>query len=91
MRIKFNNTWVQEVHHLSIVIGIDVNGVVSATLSSDICGDEYDYFGELDVSDCASTSRAEEKAAAIIDEVFKTGVLDISTEEKCKKYGVTIW
>lgn len=91
MRIKFNNTWVQEVNHLSIVIGISANGVISATLSTDMYDNEYDYFGELDVSDCASTSEAEEKAAAIIDEVFTTGVWDISTEEKCNKYGVTIW
>ena len=91
MRIKFNNTWVQEVNHLSIVIGINPNGVVSATLSTDMYDNEYDYFGELDVSDCASTSEAEEKAAAIIDEVFTTGVWDISTEEKRNKYGVTIW
>jgi len=91
MRIRFNPTSVVEIFDLDFVVGSS-NGIPSVTLGyTRYLFDEFDYFGKLDVSDCKTIDEAEAKAAAIVDEIFQTGIWDISTDEKRNKYGVTIW
>lgn len=107
MRVKFNPTDVSEVIKFDFTpYYSDVDGSFGVSFSfEEACftaedkrefakefGDDYSgYDGELDVSDCATFEEACGKAERIIDELFRTGTLDLSTEEKRKQYGIVLW
>ncbi len=107
MRVKFNPTTVSEVIKFDFTPYCStVDGTFGVSLGfEEACftakdkrkfakkfGDDYSgYDGELDVSDCVTFEEACTKAERIIDELFKIGVLDLSTEEKRKQYGIILW
>ena len=51
----------------------------------------YDLMGEFNCDGATTFKECEEKAYKFIDELYQNGCIDISTEEKCKEYGITIW
>jgi hypothetical protein len=45
--------------------------------------------GVFDCSDATTFEECRSKASKLLDELYKKGCIDISTEEKCEKYGFT--
>ena len=50
-----------------------------------------EYSGEFNCSNATTFKECEEIAQPFLDELFKKGYIDISTEEKREKYGLTIY
>ena len=99
MRIKINNTVIIEANEICITPAgwEDENDnsryrdmTCELTIRyGDIGSDEY--FGSFDCSNATTFKECEKIAQPFFDELFKKGYIDISTEEKCKKYGLTMY
>ena len=47
--------------------------------------------GEFDVGNASTFEECRKAAKKFMDELWETGRIDISTDEKCAEYGLTIW
>lgn len=47
--------------------------------------------GEFDVGNASTFEECENAAKKFMDELWENGCIDISTDKKCAKYGLTIW
>ena len=53
---------------------------------------EYDRIeGEFDTINASTFEECEGVAKKFMDELWENGCIDISTDEKCEQYGLTIW
>ena len=93
MRVKFNPTTVTEALEMDCTLwkNLTDNSFGVYIYFREYGIDNCEAAGELDVSDCKTVEEAEKKAERLIDKVFHTGVLDISTEEKQKANGIILY
>ena len=90
MRIRINKTDIIEAKSVFVESGGRPNEMKCWIYM--IYGDgEYESVeGEFDCSGVTTFEECEAKAIPFIDELYEKGYIDISSEKKCKKYGLTI-
>ena len=99
MRIRFGITDIKEVREVYIIPGGFPDGDEKNKYKDMTCGvwfvinddEEYgDMYGEFDCKGATTMEECESVAIPFMDELYENGCIDISTEEKCKKYGLSI-
>ena len=99
MRIRIDNTAIFEIREVYVTPGGMSNEDNPNKYHDMICtidmryGDgEWDCIsGEFDCTGATTFEEAESVAMPFMNELFEKGYIDISTDEKCEKYGITIW
>lgn len=54
-------------------------------------GEHMQINGEFDVGNASTFEECYKASEKFMDELWENGCIDISTDEKCAKYGLTIW
>ena len=98
MRVLINDTDIYEIKIVTIDVGGKENEDKPGTYHDIICrvnliyGDnESEYIvGEFNCSETTTFKEAKLVAKPFIDELYKYGCIDISTDNKCKKYNMKI-
>lgn len=96
MRIRFHSTDIKEVREVIVTPGGMPDGDKYVDM---ICGVEFvirdgecdRLYGEFDCKGATTMEECESVAIPFMDDLYENGCIDISTEEKCKKYGLLIY
>lgn len=96
MRVRLSVGSIYEVYDVCVMPGGLTNDSgkfydMSCILSMRYEDTEYgEITGEFDVSNCTTIEECEEIVKPFFDELFKNGFIDLSTDEKLKKYKLSI-
>ena len=100
MRIKVDDTRIVEAYKVNAITcgtvetNINTYKYMTAILevkTNDDPKDKVVLFGEFDVDDCHTHASAKAKIQKFFDDLLIRGYIDISTVEKRKEYGITIY
>lgn len=101
MRIKINMFNIIEAYDVDVTIGGSTDETkkhefkeMSAFLtvrSHTWPDEEWEAFGEFDVSDCFTEKDAEKKIQKFLDDLLVNGYVDISTDKKCEEYHLIVY
>lgn len=100
MRIKINELTIIEAYEVFITPGGREDEKNPGKYKDMMCkftilygdGGEYSRFdGEFKCDEATTFEECKASARKFMDDLYKNGYIDISTDEKCEKYGMIFW